>query len=132
MSVLICVPPDDTERVWPLVQDMIENAYAETDLFLPDVLSWLRDGKGLLWLAVEGDKILAALTTSLEPRPSGMSCRLVANGGHDIEQWKDHAREIEDYARAEGCVKVCFDGRRGWERIFVGYRPVKVTLEKAL
>lgn len=133
MSTLICVGPADVERTWPLVREMIERAYAETDLFMPDVVAWLKAGSGLLWIAADrNNRILAALTTSLEPRPSGLSCRLVANGGEDLSQWKGHIVQIEDYARSQGCVKVVFDGRPGWARVHADYVPKKLTLERVL
>lgn len=133
MSTLICVGPADVDRTWPLVSGMIERAYAETDLFMPDVVAWLKAGGGLLWIAADrNNRILAALTTSLEPRPSGLVCRLMANCGHELDQWKGLMSQIEDYARSQGCVKVDFVGRRGWSRVFPDFALTKVVLEKVL
>jgi hypothetical protein len=112
---------------------MIERAYAETDLFMPDVVAWLKAGSGLLWIAAdENNRILMALTTSLEQRPSGLSCRLVANGGSDLDQWKGLMPNIEEYARSQGCTKIVFDGRQGWARVFTDFAVKKVTLERVL
>lgn len=132
MTTLICVDPDDVEKVWPIVSDMIDRAYKETDDITPDVCAWLKRRDGLLWLAATPDVIVAAVTTSFVQRRSGKIMRLWACGGDGVRIWKHHLDEIEDYARSQGCVKVCFDGRRGWERELHGYRPTTSAFEKVL
>ena len=133
MTTLVCIPPDRIEQVWPLVSGMIERAYAVMDLPMPDVLPWLLDNKGLLWVAFDGHRIVAAMTSSLVPRPSGLGCRLVAAGGNGgLAVWKDHIAEIESYAKSEGCVKVYFDGRPGWGGVLAGYTPKAVSFERGL
>lgn len=124
----------DLPFVWRLVEPMFIAAYAEMDMFLPDVLGWLKRGEGLLWIATDPDgEIITALTTSIEERPSGRTCLLVANGGRDIETWKQHLVAIETHYREEwGCVKVRCIGRPGWSRVLPGFSMKAVSLEKAL
>ena len=116
--------------MWPLVENMIDAAYAAVDEVTPDVLRWLIDEKGLLWVAARGDEIIAALTSSLVMKRSGLGCRLVAAGGFELDLWKEHHLQIEAYAKAEGCVKVYFEGRVGWMRAFPDYKCCRVILEK--
>jgi hypothetical protein len=129
---LICVGPGDVDRVWPLVSGLIAAAYAKTDDLVPELLPWLKRGDGLLWIAANQDEIMCAVTTSFVQRASGKVLRIWACGGAGIEVWLDHLAEIEDYGRKEGCVKVCFDGRRGWEKFLPDYRVATVALEKRL
>jgi hypothetical protein len=131
-SKLMCVQPDLIDQVWPSVADLIDSAYREMDLFTPDVLAWLKAGKGLLWIASDGSRIIAAMTSSLEPRPSGLSCRLVAAGGWDLLLWVEHMEALKRYAKAEGCVKMWFQGRQGWARVLTGYVTKAVILEMRL
>lgn len=130
---LICVGRDDVDRTWPLVSALFESAYAEMDMFLPDVPTWLKSGDGLLWIVAEDDRILTALTTSVEERPSGLTMLLVANGGEKIERWLHHLAEVEEYyAKEKGCGKVRCIGRPGWQKVLPGFAVKAVSLEKAL
>ena len=129
-SDLICIPPTKVREVWPLVEGMIDAAYAATDEITPDVRAWLLGEHGLLWIAARGDEVIAALTTSLVQKRSGLACRMVAAGGFDLDLWKDHHLQIEAYAKAEGCVKVYFEGRVGWMRVLPDYQPLRVAFEK--
>lgn len=128
---LLCVSPALVPQIWPMVSKMIDAAYAEVDEITPDVRTWLVDGKGLLWIADYDGMIIAALTTSLVMKRSGLVCRMVACGGSQMELWVDFRRQIEEYAKAEGCVKVTAEGRPGWMRA-LGYRVSKVCVEKEL
>jgi hypothetical protein len=130
---LACVDPKDIEKVWPLVADMIDAGYAAVDeITPPEMREWLSTGKGLLWVSIKDEKIVAVLTTSLTPKRSGLACRMVCCGGAEMDLWKSCQVQIEEYARAEGCVKVIADGRPGWARVLPGFKTVRVSLEKAL
>lgn len=132
---LICVPPLDIGKVWPMVSAMIEAAYAEDgEMMPPELPEWLGAGKGQLWLSVEGEKIIAALTTSIEPMSHGRRLRMISCGGDRMDLWKDCHLQIEEFARAEGCDRIRIEGRSGWQRILApgGYKVTRVTLEKRL
>lgn len=112
---------------------MIEASYIEMDEIPPDGLEqWLCEGKGLLWIAEKDGKIIAALTTSLVNQVSGLVCRMVACGGTEMDRWKEREAQIVEYAKAEGCVKVTAEGRKGWARVLPGYEIKRVYLEKRL
>ena len=133
LSSLVCVAPSKVSDVWPHVEKMIDDAYAAVDQITPDVRTWLIEEKGLLWIAVaENSKIVAALTTSLVQRRSGLACRMVAAGGEGIDYCLPHLDEIELYAEKEGCYKIVLEGRSGWKRVFTGYKPVSVKMEKII
>lgn len=131
---LICVAPDRIGQVWPLVRDMIDESYAACGELTPaDLPQWLAAGKGQLWLSVEGE-IVAALTTSLVPMRNGLALRMISCGGRRMELWKECHRQIEEFARAEGCDRIISEGRPGWSRVLApaDYRVTRVTLEKRL
>lgn len=133
-ATLVCVPPSDVWTLWPAVEPLIDAAYAELDMLTPDVCGWLEAQKGLLWVVTDGVNVIAAATTSLEPRRGGLACRVVAAGGPGtgLDFWKIHIGAIERYAKAERCYKVEIDGRQGWARVLSGYAPKAVSLEKRL
>ena len=132
---LICVDPNRIGEVWPLVRNFIDEAYAAIDEVTPPELPrWLSDAKGQLWLSVENGCIVAALTTSIVPMRHGTALRMVSCGGSRLDLWKDCHRQIEEFARAEGCDRIRSEGRPGWTRVLAGggYKVVSVTLEKRL
>lgn len=130
---LICCDPARIQEVWPIVFDMIDSAYAAFDDPLPDGLKQMMiDGRQLLWLFVEGGRVRAVLTTALIQKRSGLVCQMVACGGARMDLWKRCHKQIEDYARAEGCYKVITKGRQGWARVLHGYRLTRISLEKLL
>lgn len=130
---LICVPPGRIMDVWPIVSVMIDQGYAATDEPTPAELPrWLMDGKGQLWVSIFDGAVIAALTTSIVPRRTGLALRMVCCGGCHMNVWRDCHRQIEDFARAEGCDRVLSEGRPGWTRVLNGYKVTAVTLEKRL
>lgn len=131
---LLCVPPNMVRQLWPFVLPYLARAYEAFDEFVPpDLQDWLADLKGTLWIELRGDKeIVAAMTVSLERKPSGLVCRMVAAGGEALETWQDHETRIVEYARAEGCVKITLEGRPAWSRILPGYIVTRVFMEKAI
>lgn len=132
-STLVCIAPTDIESVWPLVAQMIDDAYAAVDEITPDVRTWLLQSKGLLWVAIaENSKVVACLTTSLVQRRGGLACRMVAAAGEDLDYCLPHLTAIELYAAAEGCYKVSCEGRSGWGRVLRGYVPKTVRFERRL
>lgn len=107
---------------------MIRAAIERTDLSeFAGIEKQVLAGDQLLWLAIS-DHIEAAATTHL----SNNVCTIVACSGHQRERWLPLFRQIENYAKAEGCRCIRIYGRKGWERVLDGYRVEHVILEKAL
>jgi hypothetical protein len=130
---LICVPPDQLDAAWKLAAPFIESGYEALDEFMPpNMLSWLKAENGLLWIGVKGGKVVAALTTSLERRPSGLCLRMIASGGDDLDHMKICEESLVKYARAEGCAKISAEGRNGWARALPGYKVTRAYFEKVL
>lgn len=131
-----CVPPYDVPKVWPLVASMIDAAFAELDETTPDYLPWLMEGKGLLWVYIRDEIIVAAATSSFQKGRQGKTCRVVSvggdSGGEGVAMWRRCIAEIERYAKTQGCYKVVIDGRRGWIRVLADYDPKCVSFEKRI
>ena len=133
--IVSAVEPDMAFGIWSRVKDMIDTGYAVGDDFMPeDILERVRYGKVLLWVAIdqEDGEIVAAMTTELVPMRSGLVCWMCQCGGKRLGEWWQFHKKIEQYAKAEGCVKVVLRGRPGWERVLDGFKRTSVTLEKML
>lgn len=130
---LICVAPSMVVDVWPHVAGMIDEGYAATgEPTPPDLLRWLKEAKGQLWISIFDGVIVAALTTSIVVRRQGLALRMICCGGSEMSLWSQCHKQIEDFARAEGCDRVLSEGRPGWKRVLDGYKVTAVTLEKRL
>lgn len=133
LAELVCVPPDQIAKVWPHARSLIRRAVERTNLsHFRDIEYDIIHGDGLLWLAWNGEKIEAAATTVLVEANDGLVCVLTACGGEDMEHWLPLLRQIEDYAKHEGCRCVRIYGRKGWARVLDGYRAEHVILERPL
>ena len=130
---LICVDPRRIREIWPHAAELIHKAVRRTNLnHARDIEVDVLGGRGLLWLAWNGEAIEAAATTSLIQTDTDKVCILTACGGADMRRWLPLLTQIEDYARNEGCACVRIYGRRGWQRVLDGYDVTHVILEKEL
>lgn len=136
MTVMVAaLEPGTAASQWSALRGMIDIGYAAGGEMMPeDLPQRIAEGRVLLWVAVEDDTgiVLAAMTTELVRMRSGLVCWMGQCGGERMRDWADFHVKVEDYARAEGCVKVVIKGRFGWERVLKGFRVRTVTLEKAL
>jgi hypothetical protein len=132
----VCVDPARAREVWRTVclwigeaidrgGNVTDYATLEKDVF---------EGRALLWLAFDkpGYQVKAAAVTSLASAGAKKFCTIVACGGRHLHNWKDCIDAIEDYARAEGCVSVVIQGRRGWQRVLADYEPIAILMERRL
>lgn len=129
------VEPTLASSIWERVRGMIDIGYMAGDDLMPgDMLERIRYGRTVLWIAIDDEdgNILAAMTTELVPMRSGLVCWMCQCGGDRMQDWKRFHLKIEEYAKAEGCVKVVLRGRAGWERVLEGYKVRTVQLEKVL
>lgn len=129
---LVCVPPDDVERVWPHVRERIVEAAKRGagDIFA--IEASVLHGFDLLWLAWDGEKILAAAVTSLGIVNNEKICTIVACGGDEWTRFGHLIEGLEKFAKDEGCKRTRINGRRGWLRALKGYRETQVTIEKEI
>jgi hypothetical protein len=131
---LVCIPPQDVWKIWQgHVEAMVDSGFAAFDVPMPeDIVEQLRSGTRLLWVAVQGDRIIAAMLTQLFPMRSGLVCKALECGGEKMSTWLKLRKGIEEYAKREGCGRVIVEGRPGWARLLPDYRMIGVTLEKRI
>lgn len=129
------VKPELAGAIWPGVRSMIDIGYAVGDDFMPEnILDDICAGRVLLWIACDDTtgQIHASMTTELVKMRSGLVCWMRQCSGDRMRDWVDFHIQIEEYAKAEGCVKTVLRGRLGWERVLEGYTVSAVQLEKVL
>lgn len=133
--ILTALSPDAAAAQWAVLRPLIDIGFAAGGDFMPeDFPIRVGDGRVLIWVAIDdaSGEVLVAVTTELIPMRIGLVCWIGQCGGERLREWAHFIKKIEEYARAEGCVKTIIKGRFGWERIFGDYRVRTVTLEKVL
>ena len=129
----ICVDPKLVHIVWPEVSHWIKLALERGDLGLfSEVVDDVLAGRSLLWLAWNRPRIVGAAVTQIYRTEKSKVCLIVACGGVGITDWLIGIRQIEEYAKAEGCDVVRILGRKGWLRMLKDYSAPKIVLERRL
>jgi hypothetical protein len=130
---IICVDPALADKVWPHVDSAIRAAMQRGAIgaFQPVAQSVLA-GRALVWLATDGERIRAAAVTELHATEWRKVCVIVACGGNAMRSWLHLIREIEQFAKDEGCAATRIVGRKGWARMLKDYRTKRIILEKEL
>ena len=129
---LLCVPPADVKKFWPHVRSFIIEAMFRGGGEYGSVRHRVFDGTDQLWIVWDGSKIVAAAVTSLGIINDEKTCTIVACGGDDFASFAHFLTDIEQFAKAEGCVAVRVNGRPGWKRALAGYDLQSVVLRKEL
>src|SRR5689334_24135377 len=115
---LVCVDPARVHEVWPHVRCLIAAAMRRGGVGdVGDVARALRDGAALLWLAWDGERIIAAAVTEIAQFGGEKLCAILACGGTGFARFGHLIGGLEHYARAEGCVRMRICGRKGWVRL---------------
>ena len=110
---LICVPADTVRKVWPRVCDLIYEAMRRGNLSgYQGVADLVLDGRGLLWLAWDGQTVHAAAVTMLAATEWRKVCEIIACGGKGMrpprrQGWLHLIEKIEDYARGRRAARRC-------------------------
>lgn len=134
---IICtaLSPDTAAAQWPVLRPLIDVGFAAGGDFMPeDFAERIADGTVLIWVAMDDGtgEVLTAVTTELIPMRVGLVCWIGQCAGTRMREWVHFIEKIEEYARAEGCVKSIVKGRWGWEKVLEGFKIRTVTLEKVL
>lgn len=136
MNLLIGIPPENVDQVWPLIEDRIEEACltsrGKEKAF--DIARSARHGEKQIWVVWDGDAkdVLAVVVTELAVYPRKMVCRINICIGDGRERWQHHIEVIENWAREKGCRGMELFARPGWSRVLkqYGYDTTHHMVEK--
>lgn len=132
MADLIGVPAPQVLEVWsevrPWVVQALKRGYGR--YLDSDILEAILSRNMQLWIAREGDGLLAVCVTEIIRYPRKSFARVMIGTGRERQKWQDFVSIIEDWAKAQGCAGLEMQARCGWERIHTGYKKSHVFLEK--
>jgi hypothetical protein len=93
---------------------------------IDDVRADIESGRAQLWPGVN-----AAMVTNIETYPHAKVCRGWLSGG-DLAEIVATEPKVRDWATRQGCGAVMIVGRRGWARVFPGYRETHAIVTRML
>lgn len=114
------VPKHLLGLIWPKVEEYLAKAVdtAKGKLTVDDVRSGIESDLYLLWVVVDGDDIIAAITTRVINYPTCNGMALDWIGGKRIKEWLPMVNEsVMDHARSNGCSHLEGYGRAAWARM---------------
>ncbi len=114
------VPKHLLGLIWPKVEEYLAKAVdtAKGKLTVDDVRSGIESDLYLLWVVVDGDDIIAAVTTRVINYPTCNGMALDWIGGKRIKEWINVANStMLDHARSHGCSHLEGYGRPAWGRM---------------
>jgi hypothetical protein len=133
LAKIFCVDPKVVDRVWKLARPILEPAFSDnSDSTIEATEADVLSGISFLWVAWDGNKILAAATTVLVKTPRYKMCIVTSAGGVGSKLWNEFMPLVEQYARDEGCERVRAMGRQGWAKVLSGYEQPWIVLDKVL
>lgn len=133
MTQLIGVPTPSVPQYWARALPWIEGACRRHGLMTPDyVRDRIDDREWQLWLAIEGEEVIAVLISEINTFPLGWVCNFVIGTGKQRHKWEHFRHDLARWAKAQGCIRMRLEARPGWKRIFKGYRSTHVILEMEL
>ncbi len=114
------VPKHLLGLIWPKVEEYLAKAVdtAKGKLTIDDVRSGIESDLYLLWVVVDGEDIIAAVTTRVINYPTCNGMALDWIGGKRIKEWMPMANKIVmDHAKSNGCSHLEGYGRAAWTRM---------------
>ncbi|HVR65131.1 MAG TPA: hypothetical protein VMT98_00715 [Verrucomicrobiae bacterium] len=85
-----------------------------------------------LWTVRADNCLIGLAVTELRNYPRQRRCRYLLLAGDGFDRWQHLQQDIEDWARANGCMAMEMCGRRGWERKLRGWRATHVEMTKEI
>jgi hypothetical protein len=116
---LTAVPSPVVDVVWGDVKHMLNRAVNQSNgLYkVQDIYEAIMAGRLGLWVVLDGEVPVAALTTRISAYPEARVLAVDWIAGSRMKEWLPlvHAT-YEDYARSYGCSRIEGRGRKGWLR----------------
>lgn len=137
MTQLEAVPVERVPLYWPHVSRYIAQAVSDCGhcWSLNDVRNDLNNLVMQLWVIWKDGEICGVICTHIFHSPRGKTCAMPVVGCDDMAGCIGGTLDtITDFAKANGCVRLQGEGRKGWERALkpLGWKPITTQVEKVL
>lgn len=123
----------DIRSVWEEVSPLLEPGIDPKEYDLIEVFMELQESKMQLWVAREGERIIAAMTTKIVVYPVGKILMIMHMGGKWDGSFRNYLPRLKQFGKSHGCKALRIIGRRGWERVLKEHlTAVAVVMESEL
>lgn len=126
------IPGEHVDLVEPHVRPLFESETRYRRRDWSGYVDAIRAGHIRLWVAGRRKQLVMACLTEIQNRESGKVAVIMYVVGKQHPDWIGHIRNIEQWARENGCVSIECWARPGWSNLLQGYRKSAVLLEKDL
>ena len=126
----------DIQSVWFHVKHVLAPAVTpHTGDTLESLCRELKRAKMQLWII--GAPMKAAAITEIQVRPTQCVLWVRYLAGRDADEWRDDwATVMEEYARANNCAAIEWNGRPGWKKHRTAkhqdYKAIGITYRREL
>jgi hypothetical protein len=122
---------NEIDAVWPLIAEGMKAACRRSgdDLTPWFLLQSVRRGDALLFVAIAGGALKAALVCRPETWGERRVLRILALAGADVEHWLPALSAHREWTDALGVQSVVFEGRPGWRRVVKNACVLRTTYE---
>jgi len=126
--IFTAIPREALDVVWQDVASMLAKAVATSNgkFHIDDIYRDIENGTYSLWLAIdkelEGNKVVAGITTRIIAYPNKKSLAMDWIGGNRMNEWMPFAMEkLTKFAQDCDCCALEGYGRKAWGRVLKRY-----------
>ena len=115
------IRPKDIDSIWSKVKPFMEVAaeYTYGRFTTNDIRTGYKEGNQQFWLAHEGEEVLGFSITEVTDYPQTRALVMHFTGGKNLPLWKaPMLKDIQEFAKANGCDIIESYGRVGWGKVF--------------
>ena len=138
---LVRIPTEELEKVWSLVEKDIRQALAYSSQLTDSnfVFEIAKQNKFQIWVLwdkeqKEQNKYFGVVVTEIIKRKLGKVCHIYIMTGRQRHKWQYLIKDIEEFAKNEGCLMMELIARPGWQKVLnnFGYKRTQVVLEEKI
>ena len=117
--MISAVPKEAVNVVWAdvnrVMQDSVETSNGK--FHIDDLYHGIQTGLYSLWVIMEEEKVIAAITTRIIEYPGRKALAMDWLGGSKMKEWLPMAQEtMESFAKDNKCTHLECYGRKAWGR----------------
>ena len=138
---LVRIPTQELDKAWGLVDKDIRQALAYSSQLTDSnfVFEIAKQNKFQIWVLwdkqqKEQNKYFGVVVTEIIKRKLGKVCHIYIMTGRQRHKWQYLIKDIEEFAKNEGCLMMELIARPGWQKVLnnFGYKRTHVVLEKKI
>jgi len=130
------IGPNDLDSVWNTVKPLLQMALVSIgDMTAECIKNEIAENRNQLWVVTNEDEwcVCAFVTQTLTYSDSKKVTVINYLGGEDFHLWgQGLLTELESTLKEQGVSALRIIGRKGWERLLMGYSHNSTIIEKEL